>query len=157
MKFFPRQKKKQTSLQKKQKMVCYSSDSYYYNNAFHTPYEAAIDDDLPALEPVSEDEVNPADEGEGEGGRSNNDNQVEDGGMFPFEHGDDDVLIQRYLIPSLLSLRSYTDLPPEDIENDFDERRLLYNVERRPMLLSRLLYENLNHMLGGSSNNNQEE
>ena len=137
-------------------MVCYSSDIYYYNNAIHNSYEAVSDDDLPALEPMSEDEVNPAEEeGEEEGGRTN-DNQVEDGGMFPFEHEDDSVLIQRYLIPSLFPLRSYTDLPQEDTENDFEERRLLYNVERRPMLLSRLLYENLNHMLGGS-NNNQEE
>ena len=134
-------------------MVCYSSDIYYYNNAIHNSYEAVSDDDLPALEPMSEDEVNPADEEEeGEGGRTN-DNQVEDGGMFPFEHGDNDVLIQRYIIPSLFPLRSYTDLPQEDVENDFEERRLLYNVERRPMLLSRLLYENLNHMVRG----NQEE
>lgn len=137
-------------------MVCYSSDIYYYNNAIQTSYEAVSDDDdLPALEPMSEDEVNPADEDEeeGENGRSNNDNQVEDWGMFPFEHEDDDVLLQRYLIPSLFPSRSYVDLPQEDAENDFEERRLLYNVERRPMLLSRLLYENLNHMVRG----NQEE
>ena len=137
-------------------MVCYSSDIYYCNNAIQTSYEAVSDDDdLPALEPMSEDEVNPAEEGDGEeeGGRPN-DNQVEDDGvMFPFEHEDDSVLIQRYLIPSLFHLRSYTDLPQEDAENDFEERRLLYNVERRPMLLSRLLYENLNHMVRG----NQEE
>ena len=134
-------------------MVCFSSDNYYYNNRNETsnPYE---DDDLPPLEHAGDyynddEEVNPADDEEGEEGAQNDNQEQEEGLMFPFEYEDTDLLRQRYVLS--FPYGTYTDIP----ENITEEETPLYRVERRPMLLSRLLYENLTQMLGNIPN--QEE